>query len=127
MKALAWPGVIIFGVLYLGNELKAALKRVTEIGPTGARFAPPEQQVPAPTSVPTLGSEEKVGTHVALHNLQAFIERVKSFVSDDQLQPQIRAIRAALISAAGNDPSDQVEALIYNSASLNVQLSHERI
>ena len=108
-------------------QLRAAFARLTEIGPTGAKFAPPEQQIPAPPS-PTLGKDE---THQDLIekpiSLQAFIGQIKSFISGDLLEPIVQRIRPDLISIAGNQPADQIEALVYNLASVNVQLGYERL
>jgi hypothetical protein len=64
---------------------------------------------------------------MASQNVQTFIGQVKSEISDDQLQPVIQRIRRDLSSIAGDNQRDQIEALLYNSASLNVQLTHERI
>jgi hypothetical protein len=129
IKTLAWPVVVVWGILYWRDELKAATKRLTEIGFAGAKFASPEQQVPAPPiaalPVSKEGKETTRGV-AATSNVAAFVARVKGLVSDDQLQPSIRSIRNELVAIAGDDLSDQVEALIYNSASLNVQLMHER-
>jgi hypothetical protein len=126
VKALAWPAVVAWVVWYLRDELKAAAKMLTEIGPTGAKFAPP-QQVVETTAVVALGSEKASGTGVtASHNVQAFIGQVKSVISDDQLQPMLQKIRHDLSSMAGENQRDQIEALLYNSASLSVQLAHER-
>jgi hypothetical protein len=118
VKSLAWPFVVVWGTWYLRVELKAAAKRLTEIGPSGAKFAPPEQQVAGTASdvAAALGEEEKSGSVPVAPNLQAFLGQVRSVISDDQLQPQIQRIRADLVLVAGDNPRDQVEALMYNSA-----------
>ena len=64
---------------------------------------------------------------VELHSVQAFIGQVKSLISNDQLQPNLQRNRSDLHSVAGDDPKSQIEALLYNSASLNVQPAHERV
>jgi hypothetical protein len=69
ISALAWPFVVALGIWYFRNELKTALKRITEIGLSGAKFGPPpEQQIttspstvtaqelPAPKSAPEVDS-----------------------------------------------------------------------
>lgn len=130
VKALVWPAVVVFGMWYWRDELRAAAKRIREIGLTGAKFAPPEQQVPAhPSSVgeaSTLGKDKKPDEPLGTPNVAGFIGQLKSFISDDQLQPTAQKIRTDLIGVVGNDLSDQKEALIYYSASLSIQLSHEK-
>jgi hypothetical protein len=127
-KALAWPCVTVFAILYLRVQLRAAFARLTEIGPTGAKFAPPaQQQVPAPSS-PTLGKEDtsQVGAAKPI-SVQTFISQLKSGIPENVLEPMVGRIRQDLVAIAGDHPSDQIEALVYNLASTNVQLSYERI
>jgi hypothetical protein len=47
-------------------------------------------------------------------------------VSEDQLAGPVKIIRDDLTKDVGPDPKNQVEALTYLSAGLNVQLTHER-
>jgi hypothetical protein len=129
VKAISWPVAAAFVIWWLRDELRAAAKRLTEIGPSGAKFAPPEitAQMSVEEKIGALGVEKTGEIEVVAHNVQAFIGQVKSFISDDQLQPQLPKIRSALSAVAGDNLRDQVEALIYNSASLNVQLGHEKV
>jgi hypothetical protein len=109
------------------NELKAAAKRLTEIGSTGVKFLP-EEQIPGPpasVAATTIGTEVKVEEAGARLNLQTFIGQVTALISGDQLQPAIDRVRTNLVEVARNNPSDQIQALLYNTASLNVQLFHE--
>jgi hypothetical protein len=122
LKTLAWPAVVLWGVLYWRDEIRAAAKRITEIGPTGAKFAAPaEQQVPTLPSdvagqtvgkennksfpeVPTLPSDV-AGQTVGKENnqslpdkrpdVQAFIGQIKSVVSEDRGGPVFRNRMAA--------------------------------
>jgi hypothetical protein len=130
VKSLAWPAVVVWAIWYLRSELKAAAKRITEIGPTGAKFAPPEQQVPTdPTkiAVPTESAKAAIGDARAdKANLQTYIGKLKLFVSEDQLEPSVKKMHSDLLELIGSNTTDQIEALEYLAAALNVQLSHER-
>lgn len=58
-------------------------------------------------------------------DLQAFIEKIKSFISGDQLDPVLQKLRTELTTTWTNT-SDQMEILWYLAASISVQLAHER-
>jgi hypothetical protein len=128
ISALAWPSVVGGGLWYYRNDIKTALKRVTEVGPTGAKFGLPEQQIPSSPS--TVAAQElpvpKPDAVAPKPDLRTFIEQIKSFISPDQLEPVLQGLRTELPAIVGTNPSDQVEALTYLAASLSVQLSHER-
>jgi hypothetical protein len=129
IKALTWPTVVVWAVWYWRDELKAAAKRVTEIGLTGAKFAPPEKQVPSPASSLTAASidkEEAAADGAPKPDVKAFIARLESFISRDQLEPNAQSLRKELSSIAGSNSSEQIEALLYFAASLSTQLSHEK-
>jgi hypothetical protein len=129
IKSLLWPSVAVWALWYWRDELKAAAKRVTEIGLTGAKFAPPEQHATTPssaTAAATGGDVEKTLGAAGKPDLQIYIGKLKSNVSEDQLEPAAQKMRGDLTSIVGPNLSDQVEALLYTAASLNIQLSHER-
>jgi hypothetical protein len=123
--------VVVGGVWYFRDELKNTLKRITGIGFNELKFGPPpEQQIPSSPS--TVAAQElpspssKPGALAPKPNLDTFIERIKSFISGDQLDPVLQRLRADLVPTAGPDTSDQIEILMYLVASLTVQVSHER-
>jgi hypothetical protein len=58
--------------------------------------------------------------------LQQLISNITAFISKDQLDPSLQTTRSDLETKIGHELKDQVEALLYNSASLNVQLAHEK-
>jgi hypothetical protein len=124
IRALAWPLVVAGGLWYYRNEIRVALKRLTAIGPTGAKFDPsPEHQIP---STPTLAAElppPKADALTPQPDLQTQIQQIKSLISADQLDPFTQKLRADL---SGVSPSQQLEALPYFVAALGIQLSHER-
>jgi hypothetical protein len=120
---LAWPLVVGGGLVYFRNDIKVALKRLTKIGPTGANFEPLKEQHP---SLPALTAElaaSKAEPLTTKPDLQTLIQRLRSFLSDDQLDPSAQNVRALL---AGASASDQLEALPYFVAGLSIQLAHER-
>ena len=57
--------------------------------------------------------------------LQAFIARIRGFLSDEQVEGAAQKVRADL-GALGPNPTDQVEGLVYLVASLHIQLLHEK-
>jgi hypothetical protein len=58
--------------------------------------------------------------------VQRYIASLKAFIPEDQLREGVELMRRELISRFGTDQNDQIEGLIYNSVSLDVQLVHER-
>jgi hypothetical protein len=52
------------------------------------------------------------------------VEEIKAFISPDQLNPSVEAVRRDL-SKIGSS-GDQIDTLVYVVASQNVQLAHER-
>jgi hypothetical protein len=130
VSGLAWPFVVALVVWYFRNDLKTALKRVTEVGLTGAKFeppSPPEQQIPSPPSAVT--SQElpalKPNIPAPKPDMQAYIAQIKSFISADQLDPVLQKLKTEL-ATVGTTTAGQFELLLYLTASLTVQLSHER-
>jgi hypothetical protein len=127
LKIVAWPALLLWLVWYLRDEVKRVATRITELGLTGAKFAPPPpEQVPSrpqegvfPTSS---GSQLAPGGD----RVQQFIAGVRGYLSDEQVEPAVQKVRAELISTFGANPSDQVEGLLYVVASLNIQITHER-
>ena len=129
VSGLAWPFVVALVVWYFRNDLKTALKRVTEVGLTGAKFqppSPPEQQIPSPASAVTAQElpAPKSDVPAPKPGVQAYIAQVKSFISADQLDPVLQKLKTDLATVAMT--SDQLEVMLYLAASLTVQLSHER-
>jgi len=134
LKIAAWPALIAWLVWYLRDEVKRAATRITELGLTGAKFAPPTEQV---ATLPPKGvsaaapsaqspSEGIAPASPQPGSVQQFIDRIKRFISVDQLDPSVQAVRNDLTTIIGTDPKAQVEALTYNVASLNIQLAYER-
>jgi hypothetical protein len=41
LKIVAWPALLLWLVWYLRDEVKRVATRITELGLTGAKFAPP--------------------------------------------------------------------------------------
>jgi hypothetical protein len=127
IRALAWPSVAVLGVWYFRNELKTALKRITEIGLSGAKFGPPpDQQIPSSPSIVTAQElpAPKPDVPALKPDVQTYIAQIKSFISADQLDPLLLKLKTEL--ATVGTTSDQLELLLYLAASLTVQLSHER-
>jgi hypothetical protein len=130
ITGLAWPAVVAGGLWYYRNELKTALKRITEIGVSGAKFGPPpEQQIASTPSTVTAqelpSASPKSDLSAPKPDLQVFIEKIKSFISADQLDPVLQKLRTEL-TALWTNTSDQMETLWYLAASLSVQLAHEK-
>src|SRR5262249_42264766 len=133
LKIAAWPALIAWLVWYLRVEVKRAATRITELGLTGAKFAPPTEQVatPPPTGVSAAApSAQPPSGGIAPASpqpgsVQQFIDRLKRFISVDQLDPSVQAVRNDL-TALSTDPAAQLEALTYSFASVNIQLAHER-
>jgi hypothetical protein len=124
IRAIAWPAVAGFGIYYLRNEIKAAFKRVTEIGPGGAKFAPPEQQpTPPPSGVANTPSQQNAirGTSV-----QNFIHSLKGMYSAELLEQFAQRVKSDLMTVAGNDAHEQAETLTYALAGVNIQVGYER-
>jgi hypothetical protein len=46
-KAVAWPGMVTWGLWYFRDPLIAVLPRVTRLGPVSLDPPPPQQNVPA--------------------------------------------------------------------------------
>jgi hypothetical protein len=141
LRIMAWPAIVAWIVWYLRDEVKRAATRVIEIGFTGAKFAPPPDQVPSPPpsrgfsiraesgALSVTGSETegaKTPPSSDASSTALFIANLKSFISEDQLEPSVQAIRRDLTNTIGPDLKNQFEALIYYSASRNVALVHER-
>jgi hypothetical protein len=104
---------------------------------TGAKFAPEQQTPSLPTGGVTLTPSDLqsgspiIGTPVLKSGsggsgLQQLISNITAFISKDQLDPSLQTTRSDLETKIGHELKDQVEALLYNSASLNVQLAHEK-
>jgi len=142
LKIVAWPAVVVWLVWYLRDEVKRAFARMTEVGLTGAKFAPPppEQTPSLPTSISAAthmaGSGELAANVIVVHpgdqsasvssGLQQFISEITAVVPKDQLDPGMQAVRSELTKLVGPNPTDQLEALHYYSAALSIQLAHER-
>jgi hypothetical protein len=132
LKIGVWPVFLVWLIWFLRVEVRRIATRITELGPGGAKFAPPTaEQIPSPPpggvegGVPpgaTPSSPAASGPAAA----QEFIANVRSFISADQLDPAVQVVRADVPNRAGNDLAAQKEVLVYTVASLNIQLSHER-
>lgn len=129
LKVVTWPAILVWLVWYLRDAIKRAVGRITEVGLSGAKFAPPPDQIP---SAPQQGvSATPSGSQPAApieggSRLQQFIANVRAFISDEVLDPAVQSVRADLPNKLGSNQADQLEGLIYTTASLNVQVAHER-
>jgi hypothetical protein len=143
LRIVVWPAAVIWLVWYLRDEVKRASTRIIEIGLTGAKFAPPPEQTPTlPTGgVSTIPRDLQSGSPAIAaapdvqsgnlsgsgsSGLQQFVSDVSAFISKGQLDPGVQTTRSELATKIGPNPKDQFEALLYLSAALNVQLSHEK-
>ena len=143
VKALVWPLLLGGIVWYFRGEIKRGADRVTELGPAGAKFAPLEQvptspvqgvsanpTTPASPTTPATPSAPRPLAQTpnlpATTGVRDFIESIRRFISDDQLNMAVLLVRSDLIAKIGQNPQDQVEALIYALASMNIQLAHEK-
>jgi hypothetical protein len=143
LKIVIWPTALIWLVWYLRDEVKRAASRIIEVGFTGAKFAPPTEQVPslpmsgvsatpsnlqseAPAVSPAPVVEPSNLSRSNSSGLQNFISNITSFISKDQIDPGFETTRRELPKLVGPDPNDQIVALCYLAASLNVQVAHER-
>src|SRR5262245_39985038 len=121
LKIAVWPALIFWLVWYLRDEVKRAATRITELGLTGAKFAPPTEQVAtrrprgvasaAPSAHPASGGIAPASAQPG--SGQQFIERMKRFISAHQRDPSVQAVRNVLKTTIGADPTAQVEALTY--------------
>lgn len=140
LRIMAWPAVVGLIAWYLRNEIKRIAERVTELSWTGLKIAPPPDQIPSPPPSRDFsiraesGAFSVTGSEIEAAKTQhssdasstaLFIANLKSFISEDQLEPTVQAIRRDLTNI-GADLKNQFEALIYYSASRNVALAHER-
>ena len=67
LKIVAWPALVIWIAWFLKDEVKRAALRLIEIGPSGAKFAPPAQQTATPTEgVPARPDSSQLGAVKAL-------------------------------------------------------------
>jgi hypothetical protein len=143
VKILAWPAVVAVIFLYLRKEIKSLAPRITKASWTGFEVAPPNQIPPPPPSggfstvsggssliadatVLKRGSETEAQTSPSSDSPAPFIAKIKETISEDQLDGPVKALRDDLTKNVGPDPKNQVEALTYFSAALNVALAHER-
>ena len=142
LKIVAWPTVVGLIFYYLRQEIKAVAARITEVTTTGFKAAPPNQNPSAPlsfeakfieaetspsTDASPAGSETEAETSPSTDASPAlYIAKIKAMVSEDQLAGPVKIVRDDLTKNVGPDPKNQVEALTYLSAGLNVQLAHER-
>jgi hypothetical protein len=144
LKILAWPAVVGLICFFLRHEVKRVAPRITELTWSGAKFAPLPDQIPSPTgggisgpSGPSLIAEsgalsvtgsktEAAKTAPSSDAAQRLIANLKSFISEDQLEPTAQAIRRELTDTIGTDQKNQIEALIYALAARNVAIRHEQ-
>jgi hypothetical protein len=129
LKIVVWPGCLIWLVWYLRDEVKRVAARLIKLGLSGAEFAPPLEQVPSPPTTgvsPTPSDAQSASQGAGGTRLQQFIANTKQFIAGDQLEPAVRTVRADLMAKIGDNPADQIEALMYTVASLNIQVTHER-
>jgi hypothetical protein len=132
LKIGIWPATIIWAIWFLRDEVKRAAARITELGPTGAKFAPPSAQIPQPPPDTTsAGLPSPVGSSTghlpgAGASAQQYITNIRASFPADELEPMVQTIRAELPLRAGTDQASQIEVLIYTVASLNLQVMHER-
>jgi hypothetical protein len=132
LKIVAWPALVIWIAWFLKDEVKRAALRLIEIGPGGAKFAPPAQQTATPTEgVPARPDSSQPGAVKALvmkgsSLAQQFIASWKAYFPPDELEPAVEAVRRDLPARAGTDPNDQIDALVYLVAANNLQLFYER-
>lgn len=108
---IAWPLVVLAGGYYFRKEIRAALERVIELGPSGVKLdhAKPVQVATAP---PAAAANE-------------LISNIKQFISPDQIDPSVDAIRIDLQQRSSNK-DEQVDMLVHALAAVNIQLGHER-
>jgi hypothetical protein len=102
---------------------------VIELGLTGAKFAPPSppEQVASPPgrALQLPGSHPATPPQEGSSRIQQYVASIRAFISDDQLDFAAQRVRAD-VNQVGSNPTDQVEALIYTVALLNIQIAHER-
>jgi hypothetical protein len=125
-----WPAVVVWLAWYLRDELKRVASRTVKAGLSGFEFAPPPpEQIPSPPKegVSATSSTPQPPTPTQAGNLQSFIAGLRGFLSDEQVEPAAQRVRAELNNTFGPKPADQLEGLVYSVASLNIQLSHEKI
>jgi len=130
LEIAVWPAFFGLLVWCFREEVKRAAARIIELGLTGAKFAPPSppDQIPAKPTVSVsegVGSAQGVGAATGVSSGAAvLVAAIKAKFSEDQLAPIVQELRHD--PKIGSSPQDQVESLLYFSASLSVQLGHER-
>jgi hypothetical protein len=114
---ITWPLLILGGGYYFRNEIKSAFARIKAVGPLGVTLegALPTQQ-PVATEPPLPPPAAKA------HDV---ISSIKQFISPEQLDPAVQAIRDDLAKRELNR-AEQIEVLVHALASTNIQLYHER-
>lgn len=129
LNIVNWPVAVVLIVVVLvwclRDELKRVVNRTIKAGLSGFEFAPPPEQLPSPPKegVAVTSSTVRPSGRDRLHE---FIAGLRGFLAE-QLEPAAQRVRSELDQTFGTNPSDQIEGLVYTVASLNVQLSHERL
>jgi len=123
LKIAAWPALIAWLVWYLRDEVKRAATRITELGLTGAKFAPPTEQVATPPPKGVSGAAPSAEPPSG--SVKQFVDGIKTVISAEQLDPSVQAVRKDVTTLSA-DQRAQIEVLTYSAASLNIQLAHER-
>ena len=84
---LAWPLLVGIVIIYFRKEIKAALSRITEIGPTGFKLD-------------TAATAQQIATTPATANV--LISNIKQAISADQLTPALNQVKKELLSQSQN-------------------------
>lgn len=133
LGTVIWPALIFWVIWYLRDEVKRAAPRLTELGLSGAKFAPaPEQKpsLPTGTVAVTAASLEvgkpEIGTPTLVASgLKQLVSDVTARFSRDQIDPVMENMRNEVTARNILDQADQLEAFRYISAALSVGLSHQ--
>jgi hypothetical protein len=131
LAIVAWPAVVAWLGYVFRMELKEVARRLVEVGPTGAKFAPPSVQIPSPPtegapSPPASPASPPAETIPPAARAEGYINFLRTIISSDQLDPHVQVLRQNLLNIVGADPTAQIEALLYTAAIAHVQLTHER-
>lgn len=111
--SITWPLLIAGVVYYFRDDIKAALRRLKELGLTGVKLDIPTTQ------------QQPIATAPAAPTAKDLVSGIKQFISPEQIDPAVNKIKAELQAQTSNT-AEQLEIMIHGVASLNIQLAHER-
>lgn len=114
ISKLIWPILLAAALFHFRKEIKGAFGRIREVGPTGVKLDNAQAvQQQTTTATPKSATSDTISA-------------MKQAISADQLEPAARDLMKELTERAP-DLSERFELAAHAAASLNIQLTHERV